>query len=313
GRRAVRSRRRPWPGQPPRQPPRALERAGRGEAPGRRRDPLARHRIRRTTVGRRARRRDREPRVAGWRRHRHPARDAVGPRRDPARGVAGLPDPECARVDHRGASLAGSPAARRGTGVGRAQARLTPVPGNADPRRYSDPVISYFQAIVIGLLQGVTELFPISSLGHSVLIPALFGWDEIAKSQSKGESFYLAFLVALHVATAIALLIYFRADWARIIGGFFRTLRTRKIESPDERMAWLLVPATTPAGIPGLVLEHTLRTQFAKPLAAAIFLFVNGCILLVGERYRRRASVRELVAAHDQARSETETGRRLDT
>jgi undecaprenyl-diphosphatase len=174
-------------------------------------------------------------------------------------------------------------------------------------------VISYFQAIVIGLLQGVTELFPISSLGHSVLVPALLGWDEITKAQSQKESFYLAFLVALHVATAIALLIYFRAEWARIIGGFLRTLRTRKVETPDQRLAWLLVVATIPAGITGLALEHTLRTQFAKPLAAAIFLFVNGLILLVGERYRRRASVRHLVATHEQVRSQTETGRRLDT
>jgi len=173
-------------------------------------------------------------------------------------------------------------------------------------------MISYFQAIVIGLLQGVTELFPISSLGHSVLIPALLGWDDISKAQSQ-ESFYLAFLVALHVATAIALLIYFRADWVRIIGGFFHTLRTRKVETPDQRLAWLLVVATIPAGLTGLLLEHTLRTQFAKPLSAAIFLTINGVILLLGEWYRRRASVQSLVATHEQAHSDSETGRRLDT
>ena len=118
---------------------------------------------------------------------------------------------------------------------------------------------------MIGLLQGVTELFPISSLGHSVLVPAWLGWDRLVTAQSQGESFYLAFVVALHVATAIALLIYFRDDWVRIIGGFFRTLRTRRVETADERMAWLLVIATIPAGIVGLVLEHTLRTSFAKP------------------------------------------------
>jgi undecaprenyl-diphosphatase len=174
-------------------------------------------------------------------------------------------------------------------------------------------VISYFQAIVIGLLQGVTELFPISSLGHSVLVPALLGWDRITNAQSQRESFYLAFLVALHVATAIALLIYFRAEWIRIVRGFLTTLRTRRVETPDQRLAWLLVVATIPAGITGLALEHTLRTQFAKPLSAAIFLFVNGLILLVGERYRRRSSVRELVATHAQVQSQTETGRRLDT
>src|SRR5437764_1637004 len=173
-------------------------------------------------------------------------------------------------------------------------------------------MISYFQAIVIGLLQGVTELFPISSLGHSVLLPAWLGWDKLVTAQSADESFYLAFVVALHVATAIALLIYFRADWVRIIGGFVRTLRTRRIETPDERMAWLLIVATIPAGLTGIALEHALRTLFAKPLAAAIFLTVNGCILLAGEWYRRRAAVRELVAHHATSRSLTETGRRLD-
>ncbi|MEN3316011.1 MAG: undecaprenyl-diphosphatase [Acidimicrobiaceae bacterium] len=176
-------------------------------------------------------------------------------------------------------------------------------------------MITYFQAIVIGLLQGVTELFPISSLGHSVLVPAWLGWDNLVTAQSADESFYLAFVVALHVATAIALLIYFRKDWVAIIGGFFRTLRTRRIETPDERMAWLLVVATIPTGVVGLAFEHKLRTVFAKPLAAAIFLTVNGVILLAGEQARRRAAVRKLVAAHPTAETgdNQEEGRRLDT
>ena len=174
-------------------------------------------------------------------------------------------------------------------------------------------MLSYFQAVVLGLLQGVTELFPISSLGHSVILPKLFGWDSLAKAQSQSESFYLAFLVALHVGTAIALFIYFRKEWYGIIGGFFRSLANRRIETPDERLAWLLVVATIPAGITGLLLEHELRTVFAKPLAAAVFLMVNGLLLLAGERYRRRAEVRELVATHATAHSETEVGRRLDT
>jgi len=173
-------------------------------------------------------------------------------------------------------------------------------------------MISYFQAIVIGLLQGVTELFPISSLGHSVLIPSLVGWHDLAKAQAADESFYLAFLVALHVATAIALLVYFRAEWVRIVGGFLRTLRTRRIETPDERLAWLLAVATIPAGVTGLALEHTLRTVFAKPLAAAIFLTINGLILLAGEQYRRRDAVQALATAHPQSEN-PEPGRRLDT
>ncbi|MCU1448458.1 MAG: Undecaprenyl-diphosphatase [Acidimicrobiales bacterium] len=174
-------------------------------------------------------------------------------------------------------------------------------------------MLTYFQAIVIGLLQGVTELFPVSSLGHSVLFPKLFGWDNLVKAQSQSESFYLAFLVALHVATAIALLVYFRDDWNRIIRGLLRTLATRRVETADERLGWLLVVATIPVGVTGLIFEHSLRTVFAKPLAAACFLTVNGVILLAGERYRRRAEVRSLVAAHASVHSRTEEGRRLDT
>jgi undecaprenyl-diphosphatase len=174
-------------------------------------------------------------------------------------------------------------------------------------------MLSYFQAIVIGLLQGVTELFPISSLGHSVLIPSWLGWDHIVNAQSANESFYLAFVVALHVATAIALLIYFRSDWNRIIRAFFRTLRTRRLETPDERLAWLLIVATIPAGLTGILLEHSLRTLFAKPEAAAIFLTLNGVILFAGERARRRAGVRKLVAEHPTTETEEEVGRRLDT
>lgn len=150
-------------------------------------------------------------------------------------------------------------------------------------------MISYFQAIVIGLLQGVTELFPVSSLGHSVLIPALLGWHQVVASQSAQESFYLAFLVGLHVATALALLWFFRDQWVRIVAGLLRSLRHRRIETADERLAWLLVVATIPAGLVGIAFEHALRSLFAKPLAAAVFLTCNGAILLAGEQLRRRA------------------------
>ena len=161
-------------------------------------------------------------------------------------------------------------------------------------------MLSYLQAVVIGLLQGVTELFPVSSLGHSVLVPAWIGgsWQDLvtqSATQHSEASPYLAFIVALHVATAIALLIFFRAEWIRIIRGFISsigpTLRTRRIvaRNADERLAWLLIIATIPVGITGLVLEHTFRTLFAKPEAAAIFLTVNGLILFAGELMRRRA------------------------
>ena len=174
--------------------------------------------------------------------------------------------------------------------------------------------LSYFQAIVIGILQGVTELFPISSLGHSVLIPELLGWDKLVTGQSAGESFYLAFLVGLHVATAIALLIFFWRDWVDVISGFFSSIRKRHIETPSERMAWLLIVGTIPVGIVGLLFEHNLRTIFAKPTAAAIFLTINGLILLAGERLRRRADVRRLALTHEHHTDpDDEVGRDLDT
>jgi len=162
--------------------------------------------------------------------------------------------------------------------------------------------MSYLQAIVIALVQGVTELFPVSSLGHSVLLPAWLGgsWETLVEQSSQPNSessFYLAYIVALHVATALALLVFFRADWVRIIRGFFRSaarsVRERRwsVVDADERLAWLIVLATIPVGLTGLVFEHTLRTIFAKPLSAAVFLTINGLVLLAGERLRRRVPV----------------------
>jgi undecaprenyl-diphosphatase len=148
--------------------------------------------------------------------------------------------------------------------------------------------VSYFQAIVIGLIQGVTELFPVSSLGHSVLLPGWFGWHDLVTVQSQSESFYLSFLVALHVGTALALLVYFRDEWARLIKAFFATIPTRKAETADQRLSWMIVFATVPVGVVGLALEHKLRTVFAKPEAAALFLMANGVLLLGGELVRRR-------------------------
>jgi undecaprenyl-diphosphatase len=159
--------------------------------------------------------------------------------------------------------------------------------------------VSYLQAFVIALVQGVTELFPVSSLGHSVLLPAWIGgsWQTLVTQSSQASSetsFYLAYIVALHCATALALLWYFRADWARIIRGFFRSLlrglaeRRLSIQDTDERLAWMIVLATIPVGLTGVALEHTFRTIFAKPAAAAVFLFINGLILLAAERLRRR-------------------------
>lgn len=158
--------------------------------------------------------------------------------------------------------------------------------------------LSYWQAVIIGALQGVTELFPVSSLGHAVLVPAWVGgsWEHLVTENStadSGSSPFLAFVVALHCATALALLVFYARTWIRVIGAFVNTLRRRKISTPTERLAWLVVFSTIPAGLVGLLLEHPLRTLFARPLAAAIFLTINGLILIAGEQLSRRSGARQ--------------------
>lgn len=145
--------------------------------------------------------------------------------------------------------------------------------------------ISYFQAAILGLLQGVAEPFPISSLGHGVILPRLAGWDI-----HQNDKFFLTFLVATHVATAVVLFFFFLADWKRIFRGLGRSLRDREIrpDDTDAKLGWLLVVGTIPAGTIGLLLEHPLRSLFASAASAAAFLMLNGILLLVFERLRRR-------------------------
>jgi len=161
------------------------------------------------------------------------------------------------------------------------------------------PQITFPEAIVVGLIQGVTELFPVSSLGHNVLIPALIGgrWAQDL-NVSAPESPYLAFIVGMHVATALAMIIYFWRDWLRIIRGFFASVAhvirpapgTRRWAPQDteQTMAWMIILATIPVGIAGLALEHDFRVYFSKPILTALFLALNGVILLAGEQARRR-------------------------
>jgi undecaprenyl-diphosphatase len=175
---------------------------------------------------------------------------------------------------------------------------------------FASSLITTFQAIVLGVLQGATELFPISSLGHTVIFPNLFGWHNIVAWQSQPESPWLAFVVMLHVGSAVGLLIYFWRDWVEIVRAFFTTLGKRRAETPTERLAWLIIAATIPVGILGVLLEHTVRTALAKPLAASFFLILNGLILFSGEWFRRRAEVRALAAREG---LNPEGGRRLDT
>jgi undecaprenyl-diphosphatase len=146
--------------------------------------------------------------------------------------------------------------------------------------------ISYLQALILGLTQGIAEPFPVSSLGHSVIIPSLFGWNI-----HQNDDYFLAFLVATHCATALVLFVYFWQDWKRILTGLWRSLRAGgrlDPEDTDARLGWLLVIGTIPAGILGLVLEHPLRTLFASAETAAIFLILNGVLLLAFERLRLR-------------------------
>jgi undecaprenyl pyrophosphate phosphatase UppP len=166
--------------------------------------------------------------------------------------------------------------------------------------------LTYLQAVVTGLVQGVTELFPISSLGHNVLLPALVGgsWTKTLNVSATGSP-YLAFIVGLHVATAVAMIAFFWRDWLRIVRGFFSSIGERRIATPDQRLAWMIILGTIPVGIVGLVAQKEITKVLAKPDLAAVFLAVNGVILLVSERMRRdreaRGSGQAAVAAAPRA------------
>jgi len=134
-----------------------------------------------------------------------------------------------------------------------------------------------FQSIALGMLQGVTELFPISSLGHSILLPAVLGWRV-----GEGAGDFLTFLVATHFATALVLLLLYWQDWRRIVGGLVSS-------NPDARLGWLLIAGTVPAGLVGLLLEKQVRLFFLSPRSAAVCLALNGALLFLAERLRRTA------------------------
>jgi undecaprenyl-diphosphatase len=157
--------------------------------------------------------------------------------------------------------------------------------------------ISYLQALVIGLLQGVSELFPVSSLGHSVILPRLLGWDI-----HQNDSYFITFLVATHLATAIVLFLFFLRDWIRILTGMWRSLAAREIrpEDTDAKLGWLLVVGTIPAGLLGLLLEDSLRSVFASARSAAFFLILNGLLLYGAEKLRQRAPVHETQEGSDE-------------
>ncbi len=146
--------------------------------------------------------------------------------------------------------------------------------------------MTWIQAIVLALLQGASELFPISSLGHTVVVTSLLGWR-----QFQGSDAFLPFVVLLHVGTAGALLTFFWRDWVRIVRALVTTAVAGRVDAdPNGRLAWLIVAGTIPAGLVGLFLERPLQTLFNSPAVAASFLVVNGGVLLAGERLRVRAA-----------------------
>lgn len=141
-----------------------------------------------------------------------------------------------------------------------------------------------FQTLVLSITQGLTELFPISSLGHTIIIAQLFNWKSLLSDES-----FLSFIVALHLGTTIALLIYFKNDWLLIIKGFGSSIKRGEIKkNKDEWLSWLLIVSCIPTGLIGVVLEHPIKNLFKSSFFASIFLTINGVILLIGEIIRRK-------------------------
>lgn len=149
--------------------------------------------------------------------------------------------------------------------------------------------MSVFQVLVLALLQGVTELFPVSSLGHTVILPSLLRWNI-----NQADPTFLAFVVLLHVGTATALVIYFWRDWVDIVSAVLRSVIAGRMQgTPNERLGWRLIAGTIPVGIIGTVFQKQVQALFANPRAAALFLIVNGVIMFLGERLRRQAVTAE--------------------
>ena len=145
-------------------------------------------------------------------------------------------------------------------------------------------MLTYFNAIILGLVQGITELFPISSLGHSVILPTLLGWNI-----NQNDNFFLIFLVGTHLATSLVLLGFFFKDWTLIIRGIFRSLKNRVIDPADTyaKLGWLIIIGTIPAGIVGILFEKNIQALFATPMIAAVFLFINGVVLWGIEMFKK--------------------------
>src|SRR6266576_444937 len=150
--------------------------------------------------------------------------------------------------------------------------------------------LNLWQIIFLALLQGVTELFPISSLGHTVIFPAFFGWNITTDTACKGASCFLPMITALHLGTCIALLIYFWRDWLQVAKTLGVSIKEGEVRrNSEEWVSWLIIIGTIPAAVLGVFLETKLKTLFASPLLTAVFLVFNGSLLFLGEGLRRRA------------------------
>lgn len=141
------------------------------------------------------------------------------------------------------------------------------------------------QAILLAVLQGISELFPVSSLGHTILVPALFHWNNV----NRADPTFLAFVVVLHLGTALALIVFYRAEWWAIVRALVGSVvRGRLSDDKEERIGWRLVVGTIPVGILGVIFQEPVRALFGSPAPAAIFLAINGLIMFAGEFLRRR-------------------------
>lgn len=156
-------------------------------------------------------------------------------------------------------------------------------------------MLSYLQAAILGILQGITELFPISSLGHSILLPGILGWNI-----DQNANYFLTFLVATHFATAAVLFLVYWSDWVRILSGLVRSVRAGSIASDsDAKLGWLLAIGTVPAGMVGILLQKKVQALFTEPLYVAAFLALNGVLLFTAEILRRKAKSRTEVLDAD--------------
>jgi undecaprenyl-diphosphatase len=168
--------------------------------------------------------------------------------------------------------------------------------------------VTFVQAMLLAVLQGVSELFPVSSLGHTVLLPALLRWNV-----DEGSESFLAFVVVLHLGTALALIVFYRNDWIAIIRAFIASIiRGRFTNDRDERTAWLLVAGTIPVGVLGVLLESAVKKLFASPIPVSLFLFANGFIMLLGEWLRRRQHPQTAEATPSTNSAHDKQYRRLD-